>query len=274
MMKTNLMTMCAVMAVLAIGGVPSANAAVSYDQDVTPDVIFGSGNANGGWTVDESTVNNMELGLRAKLQFNDNNLAENTFNSNGDGTYTFNAGLAPTGFGFAPGSTSTAVWNFEWSVNTDRLGTIGHNLDNSGFTYELLIDFDPAETFDPSASTTLSFDPFYSNRTVFPDHAIGNNSTGNGGGTVAANAADYRNLIYNNNVAQNSWNMEFFDDSENGLSFDGRTVGTYDFVLIGRSSNGNELARTSMQVNVVPEPATMGLLALGGLALIRRRRAA
>ena len=75
------------------------------------------GTLNGGFTVDRR--NDIELGLRGKLRFNDINLPQNTFNSNGDGTYTFAAGLPPTGFGFASGSTSTALWNFEWSINSD-----------------------------------------------------------------------------------------------------------------------------------------------------------
>ena len=99
----------------------------------TPDVIFGSGNANGSFTVATGTYDAgapniavpLEIGLRAKLRFNDMNLPENTFNYDGVDTYTFDAGLPPTGFSFAPSSTSTAVWNFEWSVNTDRIRQSG-----------------------------------------------------------------------------------------------------------------------------------------------------
>lgn len=82
-----------------------------------PDAIFGSGNANGAWTVDES--DGVELGLRGKLRFNASNVPENTFNSNGDGTYSFAPGTPPTGFSFDPNSPTSPVWNFEWSVNTD-----------------------------------------------------------------------------------------------------------------------------------------------------------
>ena len=71
-----------------------AYALIDYDQDVTNDVIFGSGNANGGFTTD--CANGVELGLRAKLRHNAVGAPENTFNSNGDGTYTFQAGVAPT----------------------------------------------------------------------------------------------------------------------------------------------------------------------------------
>jgi hypothetical protein len=124
--KLLLPTLLPVAATLAVA---PAGAALLFDQNVTPDVIFGSGNANGGFTVDRR--NGIELGLRGKLRFNASNLPENTFNSNGDGTYTFDAGLPPTGFGFvAPGSTSTALWNFEWSINSDVTGQLGRNLDD------------------------------------------------------------------------------------------------------------------------------------------------
>lgn len=38
-----------------------------FDQDVTPDAIFGSGNANGGFAV--AREDGIELGLRSKLRF-------------------------------------------------------------------------------------------------------------------------------------------------------------------------------------------------------------
>ena len=73
-------------------------------------MIFGSGNANGSFTVHRS--NGLELGLRGKLRFNASNLPENTFNSNGDGTYTFKVGAPTGGAGWV--STTTPRWAFEW----------------------------------------------------------------------------------------------------------------------------------------------------------------
>lgn len=101
----------AIAALITAGFAAPASAVIMYGQNVTTNVIFGSGNTNGGYTTDRA--NGVELGLRGKLRFNAANLPENTFNSNGDGTYSFDAGLPPSGFGFAPGFTSTAVWNFE-----------------------------------------------------------------------------------------------------------------------------------------------------------------
>jgi len=239
---------------------------LSFDQNVTPDVIFGSGNANGAFTVDRD--NGIELGLRGKLRFNDSNLPENTFNSLGNGTYRFRAGLPPTGFGFAPNSTSTARWSFEWSVNSDFDGSSGLALDD--LIYLLEIDFDPG-----AGTNFLSFDPI--NFFSLADHAIGDNGTGNGGGTVAGSDAEYADLIANNNVAQNSWNMEFFDDAGAGFPFDGRTPGVYDFRLSAFDQNELLLASTEISIVAVPVPATLALFGAGlgllGLGM-RRRRAA
>ncbi|GDY27707.1 PEP-CTERM sorting domain-containing protein [Agarivorans sp. Toyoura001] len=233
----------------------TASATIMYDQNVTGDVIFGSGNANGGFTTDRQ--NGIELGLRAKLRFDDTNQPQNVFNSNGDGTYQFDNILPPSGFSYAPNSPSTAIWNFEWSVNSNFDGSGGF-LDN--FSYLLEIDF------DPSAGTNfIGLDPV---NVPSSDNALGNNSTPNGGGLV--DEANYGSNIGVNNLAQNSWNMEFAPFDFNALD-----VGIYDFVLSAFDSQQQLLASTSIQVvNArVPEPQTWipFSFALLGLAWLRRR---
>ena len=250
-----------VLAVVAVLATTTLQAAIVYDDDVTPDVIFGSGNDNVAFTVDRA--GGVELGLRAKLRFDSANQPQNIFNSNGDGTYTFNDGLPPIGFGFAPNSTSTATWNFEWSINSNFDGSSGFALDD--LTYELGIDFDPGP-----GTLYQTFDPI---NTAFADHAIGTNATGNGGGTTAADATQYASLISTDNVAQNSWNMEFFDSPS--FPFNGAITGQYE-IYLAAFSGGNEVARTNITVNVVPEPSSVVLLGIGMVGLagygLRRRK--
>lgn len=231
----------------------------SFDQNVTPDAIFGTGNANGSWTVDRAS--GIELGLRAKLRYNASGLPENTFNSNGDGTYSFAAGVAPTQ------SSPVGVWSFEWSINTDYASSTGINLDD--LTYVLAIDSNPG-----AGTTFTGADPI---NVAYADHSIGTNATGNGGGTEAAflDTAGYAALIANNNVAQNSWQANWFIGS-----FDPTVDGVYDFTLSAYSRTTSQLiVDVGMQVIVgsgapVPEPGTMALLAIGliGVGLVRRRR--
>jgi len=238
-----------------------ATAALIFNQNVTPDVIFGSGNANGSFTVDRN--NGIELGLRGKLRYNSAGSPENTFNSNGDGTYSFAAGVAPTQ------ANPTAVWSFEWSINSDwdDSNTTGNHLND--YTYVLGIDsdagagqswamFDPINSPNPGAGGLVSW-----------DHAFANNSTGNGGGEVApsGDATEYGNVIDAYNVAQNSWKAHWFISG-----FDPTLDGQYDFFLVALSLDGTlELARTDMSItvgsgaSVVPVPAAVWLF---GTALI------
>ena len=252
-MKKKILTV--VLAIFLFFGFTGPVHAVSFDQNVIPDVIFGSGNANGSFTVDNT--NGIELGLRGKLRHDTNGFPQNTFNSNGDGTYNFNAGVAPTQ------PYPTAEWSFEWSVNS--------NVDGSGnflnqFTYLLGIDSDPTV-----AAAFTTFDPI--NIATGADHAIGDNNTGNGGGTSIPNNDPnqdtlYAALIGTNNVAQNSWKPHWFINP-----FDPTVDGTYDFFLEAFDANGASLARTEIQIIVgqggapIPEPTTSILFGLGLIGL-------
>lgn len=237
----------------------TANAGLMYDQNVTPDVIYGSGNANGAFTVDSR--NGIELGLRAKLRFDENNNAASIYNSDGAGKYYFDNIAPPTGYGSAAGSSSTAIWNFDFSVNS--------NVDGSGsvlsdFTYLLEIDYDPGVTTQFYEIDVINQFPF--------DHALGTNATGNGDGV--SDLGNYLSLINSNNVAQNSWNVEFFNDEQ--FTFTNTDDGLYD-IRLSAFDNGVEIASTSIQVvsgdgaMEVPAPATALLMFAGGLMLLRRR---
>ncbi len=247
----------------------AANATVTFNANVTPDVIFGSGNANGSFTVDRE--NGVEVGLRGKLRHGPGGGPENTFNSNGDGTYSFVAGVAPTQ------AFPTAVWSFEWSINSDYDLSTGNHLDD--LTYALGIDS------DPSLGTSFSvFDPINDGNpglggALTWDHSTGTNATGNGGGSEVDTSAgnpdrltDYATAIATNTVAQNSWKAHWFLSG-----FDPTVDGQYDFYLAAFAGS-TQIARTDISIIVgngasVPEPSTLAILALGlaGLGFGKRK---
>lgn len=228
-MKTNQKLLLGILAAGTLSLTIPVQAALLFDQNVTPDAIFGSGNANGFFTVDQS--GGVELGLRAKVRF------VNTFNSNGAGTYTFQAGTA---------------WNLEWSVNTDYADPTSSGAKLNSLTYGLFLN------------NVGGFDVI---NQPYLDSSIGNNSTGNGAGAEAAFAdvVGYAALIAANNVAQNSWQESLFGINPN-------VNGTYVFRL--DASNGTS---TEVTVNVVPEPSTylagaMLLLPFGASAIRKLRK--
>ncbi len=184
--------------------------ATSFDQDVTPDFFNGSGNDNGAFTLAQ-TSGGLELGLRGKIRFNESGLPENTFNSNGDGTYTFEAGL------FGP---NEAQWAFEWSINTDYDDSSGKKLND--YSYLLELDGDPTDGTD-----FQSWDPI---NVPSADHTIGDNTSTDGFNEFkAVDEADYANLIDTYNVAQQSWRYGFFDGIPGTAleNFDPTATGTY-----------------------------------------------
>ena len=256
----------------------AAHAALAFDQNVTPGVIFGNGNANGGFTV--ATNGGVELGLRAKLRHDPANggAPQNIFNSNGDGSYSFAAG-AWTGSGGGP---TTAYWSVEFSINTNTSGTNGLQLDD--LTYEFGRDTDPTA----AGQSYLTGDPI---NVAFADHGMGDNTTVQCNGTnsnpgchdtrnMSTSPADYVADIAVYNVAQNSAKAHWLL----GGGFNPTVDGTYDFYLTayrGTGQNRTLVASTNISVivgdgNRVPTPGTLALtgLALAGLAAGARWRKA
>lgn len=197
----------------------------SQANNVTPDVIFGSGVSNGGFTVAQS--GSLELGLRARLRYDPNGQPTNTVPWNGGSTYTFNVndGNAPA---------NRALWNFDWSVNTNTDGN-GQNL--NAFTYSIALT-------GPNGYS-LTYNPFE----PFRDVALGTNSTGNGGG-VGRTFFDslFGTIPGGFNVAQESSNIGFTGFGNN----DPQALGQYD-VKLTVSQGGSPVLANSININVVPE---------------------
>lgn len=236
-MKTTLLLLAAVLlAVPAFG-------TIAYDQNVTPDVIFGDGNDNGHFTVfTDATPNGdtIELGLRAKVRFNSLGLPENTFNELAPGEYYFLAGVGTGQSGITP------TWAFEWTVNTDATG-LG-NFQVGDFTYELGLDFDPGPgtnyvVFDPITPNTLPMSaPYW-------DHAMGDNTTANGAGVEAGDEPTYASYLQTYNVAQQSWRYSWFDLNS---TFNPNDTGVYN-IYLKMLSYGVVYAETNIQVHVYNE---------------------
>ncbi len=222
-----------------VGDLRAGGSKLAFDQLVTPGVIFGSGNDNGAFTTDRRK--GIEVGLRIKQRFPPANL----FNSNGDGTYSFPAGDACPGYSFSPTCLTTPIWSVEWSINTDYTGSTGRVLGD--FIYELGLDADPSEKTDFTIFDNISpslVAPLF-------DHATGDNFT-TAPGNSATTAAEYENNLAVHNVAQNSWNYEFFNTLGTSLEdFDPAVDGNYVIYLrVKHPTRGRILAESRIQVLV------------------------
>ena len=236
-------------------------ASAAFAGDVNPGVIFGSGNGNGSFTI--GTGSGVEIGLRAKRRYNSSGVPDGVYNWDGGSTYTFDPanGNAPA---------NRAMWNFEWSINTDVNDSTGNDLND--FTYQLALFSVDADGTD--LADAFVFDPI---NTVYADHSIGDNTTTAATDSVAGDPGSYAALIDSNNVAQNSWNYGFFNGSGTGIleGIDPSRAGSY--IIRLTAFDGTSIVATSeITVNVVPLPtaALAGLGLLGGLAGVRavRRR--
>ncbi len=240
-----------------------AHAAIVHNSNIVGNVIFGSSNQDGGWTINQT--GNMELALRAKVRYDVTTGGPlSVYNANGDGTFSHAVGN-PGGANAGRGR-----WNFEWSVNTDASGTGGAKI--SDYEFVLGVDSDPGvlptfNTYSLVGNSPVAGAPY--------DHTFGDNTTPESGGTKATTAALFASLIGTTSLMQNSSNMEFVDDGILFASdFNPNIAGSYSFFLEARDkTTGAVIGRTDITVNV-PEPATLALigLALAGLATTRRRR--
>ena len=211
-----------------------------FDQNVTPDQIQGTGVTNGSYTVARSA--GLEVGMRGKLRYLLGAPA-NIYNSNGDGTYTFN-----TGTGGGPAGNSE--WAFEWAVNTDYDGT-APSRDVGDLTYQIGMDNDPGPgtnylVFDPISTGTIIPYTVPLGPIPFWDHDFGDNTTGGDGGLVATDAPTYMSYLAIYNVAQQSWRPIFYQNTA-PYAWNPNQVGRYEYYLAARSGT-TELARSAITI--------------------------
>lgn len=222
--------------------------------DVQPGVIFGSGNANGSFTLAEGS--DVEIGLRGKLRYNSSGVPENTFNWDGVDTYTFDPADSAN-------PANRSAFNFEFSINTDVNDPTNSGNDLNDFSYMLTVS---RLNDDGMGMTELfAFDPI---NVDYADHSIGDNQTTEADDSVAGSMLEYASLIAANNVAQQSWNLGFFNSSPT-------RAGTYIISLVAFDGM-TEVVGNEITVNVVPLPAAawagLGLLgSLAGVRVMRRR---
>ena len=215
---------------------PAASAEESFDASLAspPGVYWGTGNANAGFTVLDTTNSDgsvLELGLSAIDRF------VGPITPSGDEYFV------------SPTSGPDALWDFVFSVNTNATGLItGDTLGD--YTYALTIT-------NETTSASESFDP-----TLLPDNAQYG---------AAACLNEHDGCAYNsaNSGMQNAENLGFSFLATN-IGFDPSAPDTYQITLSATSVNGSSNTDPSVTilVSTAPEPAAVFLLGTVLLAVI------
>jgi hypothetical protein len=222
-----------------------AKANVTFDASLlspnasnAPGWYNGTGNPNGGFTVDSE--NGIELGLRAKIRFSPNVI------DSSNNTYTVPVGADPA-------HSPRAFWNYEFSIDLQPLGVGSRTL--ADITAALKIT-----DITTGATNTVNPLTYWNDDTGFATAGIK---------TVPETATEWG--------AQNSENPQFGDFPLNSKeAFDINAARSYQFDLTV-SQRGVQLASDTIIVNAVtPEPHLIGLLgmAMTGLFFAARRRKA
>ena len=129
------------------------------------------------------------------------------------------------------------------------------------------------DELDGDAGAGTNFAAFDAVNVVFADSAIGT-IHGERVWTVATDSTSYASLIEANNVAQNSWNYSFSVFRNSRCSTRTRPAPTRSGCRLSAKGTTDVLARGSIDINVVPLPATLPLLlgAIGAVGFIRRKK--
>jgi hypothetical protein len=209
----------------------------------------GTGNPQGGWTVDDSS--GIEVGLRAKYR------GVNAVIDSPNNVYEVAAGVQS--------GTSDALWNYEFSIDLQPNGIGSLTIADIGtFSTITVKDLTTNVSHTILLSALAGDDSGFgtTNGTTGPDRISESSDP-------AAFAAGWG--------AQNSENPAFGNWPLAGLqAFDPNATDTYLIELQVKESADRVLATDSIEVQVTPEPSAVILLAtmiLGAFLLARRRRA-
>lgn len=237
MQKVYLLAVFAAMA--AIGS--AAQAEVTYDTTLAtpPGVFFGTGNANGGFTVDSE--NGVELGLSAHLAVIS------------DVLHPVSTNVYEVPEGAEPGKPTRASWNTNFSIN------VGSGSSLTDYIATLQVK-------DTTTNTVLTTWDVLGNDTAAIPH-VTDDSLYNGTVHTGLASGDY--------VAQNSENAAFFSGFNIGSSDD--YLVTLSLYTNDSGSPGSLVASDSIVVALptpLPSAASMGrgmLGVIGAAGLLRKK---
>jgi hypothetical protein len=230
---------------------PDTNPATNAVNSATNNASWydGTGNPQGGWTVDSS--NGIEIGLRAKYR------GVNAVIDTPNNVYQVAAGVQS--------GTSNALWNYEFSID----------LQPNGVGSLTIADIENFSTLTVDDLTTGV------SHTILLANLAGDDS---GFGTTNGNTGPDRISESSDPAAfaagwgaQNSENPAFGNWPLAGLqAFDPNANDTYLIELNVKTNADHVVASDSIEVQVTPEPSAIILLAtmvLGTFILVRRRKA-
>jgi hypothetical protein len=212
------------------------------------DFIAGNGIAANGFTIDTALT-----GESVALKARDRNTSQPILQ-------VANRYFVPQGMATA----TRAAWNFDMQFSPGAAG----NANPAAYTYEIQADINPA--FGVATFQTIPVPPSVQGVPVgdsyFPNGTGGQISAGP---TYSYNGPWSDATPY---VIGNSQNYNFAHLAGSGFTNAGPAE--YEIIFTARDASTNAVvATTTIFAEVVPEPASIGLIALGGVALIRRRRA-